>query len=178
MTAGGRAGRTFGNVVLVMATLALLAAVMYPAARERAFDERVETIVSDIELVRSMADDIREETGTWPPSSAIGALVPGLLPPDQAVGSAVGRGLEWRRLESVEVPPPPEGVAGSVPEEVDEVGQEVPTPRPTFFHRGAISLHTSDEEIIGALLDRYPGSIVHDGVWTLLLRRVTAPSTP
>lgn len=178
MRTGGRAGSTFGNVLLVIATLAVLAAVMYPAARERAFDERVDTIVSDIELVRGTADDIREETGTWPPSSAIGELVPGLLPPGGAAGRSVGRGLEWRRLESVEVPPPPEGVAGSIPEEADELGQEAPTPEPEFFHRGAISLHTSDEEIIGALLDRYPGSIVHDDVWTLLLRRVTAPSTP
>lgn len=178
MTTGGRTGGTFGTVVLVLATLALLAAVLYPAARERAFDERVETIVSDIELVRSTADDLREETGTWPRSSAIGELVPGLLPPGEATGTSVGRGLEWRRLESVEVPRPPEGVEGSVPEETDELGLEAPTPEPTFFHRGAISLHTSDEEIIGALLDRYPGSIVHDGVWTLLLRRVTAPSTP
>lgn len=178
MRAGERTGGTFGNVLLVMATLALLAAVMVPAARERAFDERVETIVSDIELVRGTADDIREETGTWPPSSAIGELVPGLLPPSEAAGSSVGRGLEWRRLESVEVPPPPEGVAGSVPEEADEPGQDLRTPQATFFHRGAISLHTSDEEIVGALLGRYPGSIVHDGVWTLLLRRVTAPSTP
>lgn len=173
-----RAGSTFGNVLLVLAALALLAAVMYPASRERAFAERVETIVSDIELVRGTADDIREETGTWPPSSAIGELVPGLMPPGEATGSSVGRGLEWRRLESVEVPPPPEGVAGSVAEEADEMGQEVPTPESTFFHRGAISLHTSDEEIIGALLDRYPGSFVHEGVWTLVLRRVTAPPTP
>lgn len=178
MTAGGRAGGTFGNVLLVMATLALLAAVMYPAARERAFEERLETIVSDIELVRGTVDDIREETGSWPPSSPIGELVPGLLAPGEATGSSVGRGLEWRRLESVEVPPPPEGMAGSVPEEDDEPSQEVATPEPTFFHRGAISLHTSDEEITGALLDRYSGSFVHDGVWTLLLRRVTAPSTP
>jgi hypothetical protein len=178
VTAGGRSGGTFGNVLLVMATLALLAAVMYPAARARGFEERVEAIVSDIELVRSTVDDIREETGTWPPSAAIGELVPGLLPPGEAVGNSSGRGLEWRRLESVEVPPPSEGLARSVPEDADEPGQEVPVPDPTFFHRGAISLHSSDEEIMGALLDRFPGSFVHDGVWTLLLRRVTAPATP
>lgn len=178
MTAGGRAGGTFGNVLLVMATLSLLAAVMYPAARERAFDERVETIVSDVELVRGTVDDLREETGSWPPSSAIAGLVPGLLSPGEAIGSSFGRGLEWRRLESVEVPRPPEGMAGSVPEDADELGREAPTPEPTFFHRGAISLHTSDEEIIGALLDRYPGSFVHDGVWTLLLPRVAVPPTP
>ncbi len=178
MTTGGRAGGTFGNVLLVIATLSLLAAVMYPAARERAFDERIEAIVSDIELVRGTVEDVREETGSWPPSSAIAGLVPGLLSPGEAIGSSLGRGLEWRRLESVEVPPPPEGVEDSVPEEDDELGQEAPTPEPTFFHRGALSLHTTDEEVIGALLDRYPESFVHDGVWTLLLPRVAVPPTP
>jgi hypothetical protein len=162
----GRSGATFGNVLLALAALVLFAALMVPQWRATAAEERIEAVVSGIESVRAGAEATRDQTGVWPPSSPATALAPGLSLPDSTTT------MEWRRLESVVVPPPP---ADTVLPGADEPGLEPPMPTPEYFQRGAISLHTADDALLAVLLERYPASFVHDTVWTLLLPRVQVP---
>ena len=172
----GRTGATFGDVAIVLASFALLGALIYPRFREGAFETRVATVAGHVERIRSAADQARATTGSWPGTAPVAEVAP----PVTGTGSATDDDasdvlFEWRRLESVEVPPPPVGLEDSIPEQLDEVAQERPAPPPVFFHRGAISVHSGDEALLGALMRRYPDSFVHDTVWTLLLPRVRAP---
>lgn len=165
-----------GNTLLVVAVLALLAAVVWPRLADRAFAMRVDEVVADVERLRAAVTEVREGTGTWPPSGPAEALAPDLAPEDEDAATASSVRVTWRRLDSVEIPAPPTGVADSVPEAFDDVGQELPTPEPVFYHRGAISVRSQDPALLGVLLDRYRGSFVHDQVWTLILPRVPAPA--
>ncbi len=162
----GRAGATFGNVLLALAALVLFAALLVPQWRAAAVEERIESVVSGIESVLAGAESARDQTGAWPPSAPATMLAPGLSLPDSSTT------LEWRRLASVVVPPPPRDNA--LPGAGDPgLGPSMPTPE--YFHRGAISVSTADEALLAVLLERYPASFVHDTVWTLLLPRVQVP---
>jgi hypothetical protein len=161
----GRSGATFGDVLLALAALVLFAALLVPQWRATAYEERIEAVVSGIESVLAGAESARDQTGAWPRSSPPTVLAPGLSLPDSSTT------LEWRRLESVVVPPPPDAV---LPES-DDPGLEPPMPTPEYFHRGAISVRTADDALLAVLLERYPASFVHDTVWTLLLPRLQVP---
>lgn len=171
----GREGGALGNLLLVLAVLALLAAVVWPRLADRAFAARVDGVVADIEQLRAAVTEVRETTGTWPPTGPAEALAPTIAvePVDGSTDATAH--VTWRRLESVEIPPPSTGIADSVPEALDDVGQEVPAPVPAFYHRGAISVRGQDPSVLGVLMERYRGSFVHDGVWTLVLPRVPVP---
>lgn len=174
----GRAGATFGDVAIVFASFALLGALIYPRFREGAFEARVAAVAAHVERIRSAADQARVATGSWPGTGPVAEVAPPVT--GTGAGSATDDHasdvlLEWRRLESVEVPPPPVGLEDSIPEQLDEVAQDRPAPPPIFFHQGAISVHSGDEALLGALMRRYPDSFVHDTVWTLLLPRVRVP---
>jgi hypothetical protein len=160
----------------VLSTLAVLAAVLYPRISDGAFSARVDAVALDVDRLRAAAVNAREETGTWPPTGPVELLVPGLTEADGESAPPDGAPrFTWRRLEAVEVPEPSTELADSIPEALAEAGLEPPAPEPSFYHRGAISVRSADPSLLGALLDRYPGSFVHDGVWTLLLARVPAP---
>ncbi|MEX2465941.1 MAG: hypothetical protein WD995_03475 [Gemmatimonadota bacterium] len=162
-----RTGSTLGNVLLLIATLVLVAGLLYPGWRARAFDQRVESVVAGVDMIRTAAEATLDETGAWPPTSSAEAVAPGLVAPDSSVV------YEWRRIESAVVPEPPSGIEATLPEMDDEFGLDPPVPSPDYFHRGAISVHSGEEALLATLLQRYPGSFVHDTVWTLLLPRVS-----
>jgi hypothetical protein len=158
-----------GNVLLGLAALMLLAAVLAPGWRARAFEQRVEAVAAGVNGLRAEAEAILAATGSWPASAEGPALVPELPPGDSTVT------LEWRRISSTVVPEPPSGVDAELPEADDGSGPEPPVPTPDYFERGAVSVHAGDDALLASLLERYPGSFVHDTVWTLLLPRVSAP---
>lgn len=156
--------------MLVLAALSLVLAVLYPHWKARMLQDRVDTAVDRVEQLIEAAEEARNEAGTWPPTASDEELTPA---PPASEGEVEGAGptLEWRRLESVEVPSPPSANTDPSGEGAD---QEPGTRSPVFFHRGAVSVHTANESVLGALSRRYPGSVVHDTVWTLLLPRVPA----
>ena len=171
-----RGGGSLGNVLLVLSTLAVLAAVVHPRLSDRTFAARVDAVAADVDRLRAAVAQVREETGTWPATAPVESIAPGLAGPVNEAETPEGaHRLAWRRLEAVEVPEPSTGVADSVPEALDQAEGAPLAPAPAFYHRGAISVRTADRSILGALLERYPGSFVHDGVWTLPLPRVAAP---
>lgn len=173
--ARGRAGASFGDVLLVVASLALLAAIVYPQWRRRDLERRTEHTIAAVEGLRRAAEARLAAQGAWPPNADTALASAATGGQDGADGPGLAR-LEWRRLERAEGPAPIVDTSDATPEDEDVPNEAPPPPPPVFLHRGAISLHTADEAILGALLRRYPGSFVHDTVWTLLLDEVVAPA--
>ena len=164
-----RKGGAASNVLLALAVLFLVAALLAPQWRTRMFDLRAESIAAGVDGLRAEAQRIMAATGSWPATSAGAALVSDFTPADSTVA------MEWRRIASTVVPEPPSGVGAALPETDEVFGPEPPAPAPAYFERGAISVRSADEAVLGSLLERYPGSFVHDTVWTLLLPRISAP---
>lgn len=163
-----RTGGAVGNVLLVLAALLVFVALLSPRWRARASAQHVGAAVHAVNAIRTEAEEVLDATGAWPPSSDGTDLAPDVVPEDSGVT------FEWRRIASAVVPRPAD-VEATFPEMSDELGPEPPVAVPEYFARGAISVHTGNEAVLGGLLERYPGSFVHDTVWTLLLPRVSAP---
>lgn len=174
--ARSRAGATFGDVLLLIAMAALVAAMIYPGIKARAMERHLETVVGEVETLLAAAERVRADTGTWPevaPSGAIGRPLADTL----RQGLPAYR-LEWRRLAIADVPEPLSDAEAEVPEDLDD-GDRVPAPpEPSLHHVGLVSVHAADDAVFDALLGRYGAerSFVHDTVWTLVLPRSPAPA--
>lgn len=164
-----RTGGTVGNLLLALAALMLLAAVLAPQWRARSFAQRVDAVAAGVDDLRAEAEAVLAATGSWP-TPANGPPFAQELPPRDSTIT-----IEWRRISSTVLPEPPSGVEADLPEADEGFAPEPPVPTPDYFERGAVSVHAGDEALLASLLERYPGSLVHDTVWTLLLPRVTAP---
>jgi len=176
-----RGGSTTGNVFLVGSCVVLLLALLHPRVTERAFERRVSEVAGRVESLRSAADSVRRATGTWPPTSWL-AQVAATAPDASRTGPEVdgdGVRVEWRRIESGALDLPAAEEITAIPEDGSEITDERSLPRPEFFHRGLISVHTADTTLLGALLERFGArsSLVYDDVWMLVLPRVRLPPT-
>lgn len=170
---GPSGGASFVDVVLVLAVLSVVLAVLYPRWRASVLDERIDAVVGRVDQVVQAAEEARSTSGTWPPTGSEVTLPPGTAASEGGGGAEVEAVIEWRRMQSVAVPSPPSADAEPSGEGT-EPGQEALPPAPAFFHRGVVSVHTTDETLLGALTGRFAGSFVHDTVWTLLLPRIPA----
>lgn len=169
---GPSGGATFVDVVLVLAALSVVLALIYPRWRAGALEERVDTVVGRVDQLVQAAEEARSTSETWPPTASEEDLLPGTAA-NEGDDEEVETVIEWRRMESVEVPSPPSADAEPSGEGTEPEEGTLP-PAPAFFHRGVVSVHTTDEALRGALARRFSGSFVHDTVWTLLLPRVPA----
>lgn len=158
-----------GNVLIALAALMLLMAVLVPGWRAHVFEQRVEAVTAGVDSLSAEARALLAANGSWPASADGPALVQEWAPQDSTVV------LQWRRIASTVVPEPPPNADAGLPEADEGFALEPPTPTPEYFERGAVSVHTGDDALLASLLERYPGSFVHDTVWTLLLPRVPAP---
>jgi hypothetical protein len=161
-----------GSLLLALAVAMLVVALLAPAWRARAFDRRVASVVAAVEAVRTEAEAVLSASGRWPPSSVGGGWVSGAASPDSSVT------LEWRRLSSAVVPIVPSAMDATAPGGDDAVAPEPPVIVPEYFERGAISVHSGNDALLARLLERYPRSLVHDTVWTLVFPRVPRGSAP
>jgi len=158
-----RAGVTFAGVVLAIAVAGVVAAVLAPEWRERRMDRHIEAVVAEIDAVRARAEAAREASGDWPAEVEVGAV--GAM----ATGTGPSPSLAWRRMTSVEVPPPPVGPVGPG----NTLSSEPVAPTPArYFHQGTLSVLGADDAVVAALLTLYPRSFVHGRTWTLLLPRI------
>ena len=74
---GSRTGATTGDVLIILAVLSLGASILYPITRQKAFEERVEAAIADVESLRSEALRLRDGEGAWPESAPTGELPAG-----------------------------------------------------------------------------------------------------
>ena len=181
MTPSSRRGVTSGDVLLALAGLALVAAMAYPRSERALLWRTVAAAQADVETVRAAAAAYLAEAGGFPGPAEAGevpAELAGRLPPGFSfLGGSYT--LEWNRWETVEPPsqaqqaaPPvlealPGGFEPALPPPADSV-QEVQVPVETL---GAVTVHTQDERVLAALLERFGAShsFVREGSWTLVL---------
>lgn len=175
---GRRVSRGFAvaDAVILLAVVALLAALAYPALKRRAFDGRFERVVQDVETLRRSALAYRDRTGAWAPGAGPRQRPPELGAHLDSLFAREAYGIEWRRWEVVamrEMQPPP--VAPSARESGE---QPVPTHVPVVRLLGGITVHTGEEALLAELAVRYGDSIsfVYDTTWTLVLPDRTGQS--
>lgn len=170
-----RAGASTGDMLIVLALVSLGASLLYPIRKQRAFDDRVEAAVADVESLRSETQRLRDAEGVWPESAPTGELPAG----SESAGLTLVRdtyALEWTRWVSVELPQP-DTSAIPPPDDEDNPPPEVPLPQPLVSTSGGITVHTAETALLAELLSRYgaTSSFVRDSTWTLVLPRAGAP---
>lgn len=175
VTNGPRAGTTSGDVLIVLSILTVGAAMAYPRFHEERRQERLDEVMEAVETVRTTAMRHYAEHRDWPEPAKPGSVPPALgalLPP----GLSFSRDdftLEWRRWEAVQTPPDPVIPEVQAPElDTPPLADTIPpTPPPTVHAIAGLTVHSGDDGILGALLDRYGSgvSFVRDTTWTLMM---------
>ena len=174
-----RRGATSGDVLIVLATLGVAAALLYPAWSVHGFRARVARAVTDVETVAAGARAFRDSGRRWPTPAP-----PGEAPPELAgLGGEEGpfRRLDyslgwtsWEVVDSVEAPPPEDTpVAGDAPP-----ASQGPRMEPVVRQVGAVTVHSQDDGLLAELLDHFAAqtSFVLDTMWLLVLpERAQAP---
>lgn len=176
-----RAGATTADVTIFIATLALAAALLYPAWSARGFRSRVDAAVEGVEAVSTAARAVLEATDRWPTAAPVGQAPPeiaGLLR-DADPFVDPNYGLEWSTwsvVDSVRAVDDATAAPGDAPP--DSVG---PVMQPIVRTVGAVAVHSGDGALLAELADRYADhtSFVLDTTWLLILPdRGPAPAAP
>lgn len=171
----------FVDVLMMLGGLAVVAGVAYPPLEHRAWERRVERVVSGVEAVKDAATRYRDDNGHWP-GDAARRRVPADLAPLLPAGlelSTADYALRWRAWKVVEIPPqpvrppvdssaaPPGELLTAPPSPADSMGTRPPVVR----EMGGIEVRSSEEGLLAALLDRFGAarSFVRDSTWTLVL---------
>ena len=116
-----RRGATLADVLLLLATLGLIAALLHPAWSAREFRRRSSTAISDVEVVSAGARRALAASGRWPHSAPSGSApielagLTGEGGPFSRTGYRVGW-TSWNVVDSVEVIEPPPAPEDTPPE--------------------------------------------------------------
>lgn len=180
MSAKGRPRLAFVDVLMALGGLAVVASVVYAPLRHRAYEHRVARAISGIEALRAAATRYRDSTGHWPEDAGAGRVSAGLVPilPAGTELHTAEYALGWSRWNVVEIPPQPVQLAPDTsappptsrftePSAADSLG----TRPPVVGEMGGITVRSTDDGLLGALLKRYGSarSFVRDSSWTLIL---------
>lgn len=169
-----------GDVVVALAGACLLAALISPTLAARRFQDRIETVSSEVEVIRSAAQQVRQATGSWP-SSINPAVVPagfgGVFGDDGALVRD-GYTIDWELWEVVDRVPAPSSAA-TLPD-----GADAPPPasRPPTVAvvrpLASVSVHSPSGPLLAALTERFGAeqSFVRDSTWMLIVDLV--PGSP
>ena len=169
-----------GDVVVALAGVCLLAALVSPTLSARRFQDRVDTVASEVEVIRSAAQRVRQATGSWPSSTNPAVVPAGFGGVFGADGVLVrdGHTIDWELWEVVDrVPAPPP--AASLPD-----GAAAPPPRsepPTVAlvrPVASVSVRSRSGPLLAALTERFGAerSFVRDSTWMLIVD--PAPGAP
>jgi len=166
-----RFGTTTADVLVFLSTLALAAALLYPAWSAREFRGRVDAAVADVEVVTAVARSSLEATGSWPTPSPVGETPPeitGVAREGNPFVRADYR-LEWTTWHVVDSVPAP--VEASPPLDDAPLEAAGPLMQPIVAVVGSLVVHTADRALLAELSDRYADqtSFALDSTWMLLL---------
>ncbi len=175
---GNVRGATLGDMLVFLAILTLAAALLYPRVKGRAFEDRLESVIADVETLSSAARSTRTLNGSWPSSA-----LPGEIPPDLAGLSArdnifarLDYTLRWTRWEVVDSVVAPQ-LRGLEPVDAppDTVG---PIMAPVVKLVGGIDVYSAEEALLAELFEHYGSrtSFVRDTMWTLILPERSDPA--
>ncbi len=176
-----RAGTTTGNFLIILSILTVGAAMAYPRFHGQRLQERLDEVLETVETVRTAAMRYYAEERDWPEPAQPGSIPPalGALLPQGLAFSHGDFTLEWRRWETVQTPPDPVIPEVQAPElDVPPLADTVPpSPPPTVHSIAGLTVHSGNDGILGALLDRYGSgvSFVRDTTWTLMMPLISDP---
>ena len=165
---------TSGDLLIIAAVACVVLALAAPGLRARSLRAETADAQRAVEELRSAAERRMIAQGSWPasaePGSAPSELGGGFAADAQLSGD--GWTVQWTRLEvvdSIPAPPVPTDLSGSdaPPEE------QAATVRATVRTIGAVSVHSTDDRLLGTLLDLHgrDRSFVRDTTWTLVVPR-------
>lgn len=185
MMPSSRRGIAPGDVLLGLSGLALMAALTYPRVERALMLRTADAVQADVETVQAAAAAHLAESGAWPASAEPGTVpveLTGRIPPGFSF-QGEDYTLEWDRWQTVEdvaptvVELPPEEYESSVPPTPTDSVPDLEIPVETL---GAVTVHSSDDRILAALLERFGASrsFVLDRTWTLVLPPPPAAASP
>jgi hypothetical protein len=149
-----------------MSTLALAAALLYPAWSAREFRDRVDAAVADVEGVVAVARTALEATGSWPTPSGLGGTPPEITGTTFVRDDYLLSWTTWNVIDSVQV------VVDVAPTLDDALPESVaPAMEPVVGVVGALSVHSTDAALLAELSERYADQTAFalDSVWMLVL---------
>lgn len=174
----GRGGFSTGDVLVVVALLALGAAVVRPHLNRTRFEGQVDAAAA---AVRDLADAARayhEREGSWPLDAPPGSV------PDELAGTltlpdTTAFVVDWNLWKAVREPPEDSAPTLTVslnpspgmpppPEPMDTLSERPP---PSVLAVPGVSVRSGDPSLLAALLTRFgrSSSFVHQDTWTMIL---------
>jgi len=163
---------TLADVFVLVAVIALGSAFLLPTWRARAFRERVDAAIVDIDRVSASARRILTALDRWPTETPAGEAPPELADLS-AFDSPFGRtdyAIRWQTwlvVDSIEVPPEP--LPPSTP---GDPPRQPPGPRTVPVERvvGGVRLSTSEDALLAELAEHYgAASFVLDSALVVIL---------
>ena len=161
--------------MIVLAVAALVAALVYPLLSLGRFQDEVDALQANVDLLRAEALEHLADAGDWPSDAEPGVVPPELvaaLPPGYSFRSEA-YSFDWNRWEVVDVPDAAPA-RPEVPLEDDEIEADTLSPSPASFSSlASLSVHAADDRVLAALLAHYgvATSFVQDTTWTLVMPR-------
>lgn len=162
-----------GDFLVALAGVFLLGALVSPTLSDRRFQDRVDAVAGEVDVIRSAAQRMYETTASWP-SSTNPAVVParsgGVFGDD---GRLVRDGftIDWHVWHVVDRVPAPRSAA-SLPAGTDPPPPASAPPTLNVVRAvGGISVRSPSGPLLAALMERFgPGqSFVRDSTWMLIV---------
>ncbi len=164
-------------MLVFLAILSLGAALLYPRVKGRAFEDRLERAIADVDTLSSAARLTRDRNRSWPSSAPPGEIprdLAGLSPSDSifARDDYTLRWTTWEVIDSMVAPQLPEL------EPVDPTDTVGPIMAPVVKLVGGIDVYSGEEALLAELYEHYGSQIsfVRDTVWTLILPERSDPA--
>jgi len=166
-----------GSVFLLLAVACLAGAVAYSWMNREASQRQVESVIADVELIRTAAEDFLGREDRWPRDDATPGAIPTELAPGFPAGFSFDRDgylLDWERWDIV-IPTSMPAEAEAEDEEFDPNVDSIVRPQGPRTRRigriGGITVVSSDPGLRAVLLREFgpTRSFVRDSSWTFVL---------
>ena len=167
-----RRGVSVVDMLLILATLSVAVALVYPAWSGREFRSRVQAAISGVDALGLAARGIRDDTDRWPTPAPLGDVPPELsgVSADAGMFEGTGYAIEWSALEVVDSVEAPPSTDIPSPDDAPQAGAR-PRMLPVVRSVGVIAVHSSDSALLAELTEHYgrSTSFVMDTTWHLVL---------
>ena len=166
-----------GNVFLLLAVACLAGAIAYPWLNRQASRRQAESVIADVELLRTAAESFLGREDRWPRDDETPGAIPTELAPALPAGFSFDRNgylLDWERWDVV-IPPSMPADGGPAEEDSDLTVDSIARPQGPRTHRigriGGITVVSSDPALRSVLLREFgpARSFVRDSTWTFVL---------
>jgi hypothetical protein len=167
-------GAIAANVFLLLAVACLAGAIAYPWMNRQAASRRMESVIAEVEVVRTAAEGFLRREDRWPRDDGAPGAIPTELAPTLPAGFSFDRDgylLDWGRWDIV-IPASMPAEGGPENEDPDLSVDSIARPQGLRTRGiGGITVVSSDPGLRAVLLREFgpARSFVRDSSWTLVL---------